>query len=34
MIIEHKALQYQSKIIFEKMVFRNFDRMPKMPKET
>ena len=34
MIIEHKTLQYQGKVIFEKMTMRNFDRMPKPFNET
>ena len=34
MIIAHKTLKYQDKIIFEKLVLRNFDRMPKFFKET
>ena len=34
MIVEHKTLRYLGKVIFEKMVFRNFDRMPKTSKET
>jgi len=34
MIIEHKTLGYQGKVIFEKLVLRNFDRMPKIFNET
>ena len=34
MIIAHKTLKYQDKIIFEKLILRNFDRMPKFFKET
>ncbi|MFK7799585.1 MAG: helix-turn-helix domain-containing protein [Aureispira sp.] len=30
MIIEHKILQYEGKVIFEKMVVKNFIRMPKI----
>lgn len=33
MIIEHKTLRYQNKVIFEKMIIQNFDRMPKMFSE-
>lgn len=29
MIIGHKALRYKDKVVFEKMIFRNFFRMPK-----
>lgn len=34
MVIAHKTLKYQDKIIFEKLVLKNFDRMPKIFKET
>lgn len=34
MIIEHKTLRYQKKVIFERLVLRNFDRMPKIFNET
>lgn len=29
MIVEHKTLLYDNKVIFEKMAIKNFDRMPK-----
>lgn len=34
MLIEHKTLLYQNKVIFEKMILKNFDRMPKPFNET
>lgn len=34
MIVEHKTLRYKDKVIFEKLVLRNFDRMPKIFNET
>lgn len=29
MVIEHKTLAYKGKVIFEKLILENFDRMPK-----
>jgi AraC-like DNA-binding protein len=34
MIIEHKTLLYKDKVVFEKMIIKNFDRMPKIFTET
>lgn len=34
MVIEHKTLQYQGKVVFEKMTIRHFVRMPKVFTET
>lgn len=33
MLIEHKTLLYQNKVVFEKMILKNFDRMPKLFSE-